>query len=341
MKDAPKVTVLMPVYNGEKYVKEAMDSILNQTFSDFEFLVIDDGSTDQTFDIVDSYKDERIRTVRWSQNMGLVHSLNCGIEMARGEYIARMDCDDISMPDRLKKQVVFMDRHAEVGICGTWVRFFPKEHSFVWKLPIKHERIVSRLLFDAAIAHPSVIIRKEVLLRHNLRYKSEFKHAEDYDLWVRAGQCTRLANIPRIMLCYRISQSHVCHVHNLEQRKNAGRIRENQLNLLGIFPDDAQRKLHESLARCEFSESHQYVDIVEDWLMDIREANLRMGVFSEPFFSERLADIWSMVCLNAALSGRCSFTRMRGSPLFSASGVKNKGLLLARWIVGTRAWMRS
>lgn len=343
MSDAPKVTVLMPVYNGEKYIQEAVDSILNQTFGDFEFLIIDDGSTDQTVDIIASYKDERIKIVRSSQNVGLIHSLNSGIEMARGEYVARMDCDDISMPDRLKEQVLFMDRHPEVGICGTWVRFFPDEHRFVWKLPVDHERIVSRLFFDTAIAHPSVIMRKDVLLQNNLRYNSEFRHAEDYDFWVRAGQRTRLANIPMIMLLYRISDSQVCQVYNGEQRNNSARIRESQLNLLGIFPDDEQRQLHESISRCEFSEYPLHMDRIEDWLMGIREANVRMNHYPEPFFSERVADVWFQVCLNAANSGSCSFTRMWISPLFAGSemNVMKKGLLFARWIVGRCAKVRS
>jgi len=115
----PKVTVLMPVYNGEKYLNEAIDSILGQTFKDFKFLIINDGSTDGTADILKSYKDSRIKVTNNEKNIGLTKSLNKGLKMAKSEYIARMDADDISLPTRLQKQVEFMDSHPKVGVCGT------------------------------------------------------------------------------------------------------------------------------------------------------------------------------------------------------------------------------
>ena len=111
----------MPVYNGERYLREAIDSILNQTFKDFEFLIINDGSTDLSVEIIESYADKRISLAHNGQNLGLITTLNRGFDLACGEYIARMDCDDISLPDRLEKQVVFMDNHPEIGICGSWV----------------------------------------------------------------------------------------------------------------------------------------------------------------------------------------------------------------------------
>ena len=114
----------MTVHNGEKHLSEAIDGILNQTFKDFEFLVIDDGSTDGSADIIQSYKDVRIRFISNGKNLSVPVSLNMGLNLARGEYIARMDCDDISLPQRLEKQVQFMDANPEVGVCGTWLETF-------------------------------------------------------------------------------------------------------------------------------------------------------------------------------------------------------------------------
>ena len=120
----PKVTVLMPVYNARFYLSKAISSIINQTFKDFEFLIFNDGSTDNSADIIYSYNDRRIRFFNSEQNFGYVYHLNYGIEIAKGEYIARMDADDISFPTRLEKQVAFMDKNPEVGVCGTWFKIY-------------------------------------------------------------------------------------------------------------------------------------------------------------------------------------------------------------------------
>ena len=120
----PKVTVLMPVYNGEKYLKEAITSILLQTFDDFEFLIINDGSSDASVDIIQSFRDPRIRLVHNDTNIGLIATLNKGLKLAHGKYVARMDQDDISLPRRLEKQTYFMDNNPDVGVCGTWIKLF-------------------------------------------------------------------------------------------------------------------------------------------------------------------------------------------------------------------------
>ena len=128
-----KATVLMPVYNAEKYVAEAIDSILNQTFNDFEFLIINDGSTDNSLDIIKSYDDPRITIINNETNLGLSHTLNKGIELARGEYIIRMDADDISLSIRLEKQIEFMDSNQHIGICGSWIQTFDKSgNQSIW-----------------------------------------------------------------------------------------------------------------------------------------------------------------------------------------------------------------
>src|SRR5258707_849690 len=117
---SPRVSVVMSVYNGEKYLGEAVDSILAQTFTDFEFIIIDDGSEDRSPELIEAYVDSRISFLRNEKNVGLTRSLNKGLQVASGEYIARMDCDDVSLPDRFAKQVAFMDANSGVGACGTW-----------------------------------------------------------------------------------------------------------------------------------------------------------------------------------------------------------------------------
>src|ERR1051325_6328838 len=174
----------MAVYNGEKYLREAVDSILGQTFGDFEFIIVDDGSTDRTREILDSYGDERIRVVRNPSNLGLISSLNRGVEHCRGEYVARMDCDDRSLPERLSKQVAFMDSHADVAAGGTWVTHMDAEGRVIGPT---HTPVGARMARDfwrpPPLIHPTAIMRRAHIER--LRYDADALKAEDYDLWLR------------------------------------------------------------------------------------------------------------------------------------------------------------
>src|SRR6185295_9135648 len=157
----PQVSVLMSVYNGEKYLKEAMESILNQSFSDFEFLIFNDSSTDSSREIILSYNDPRIVLIDNKKNIGLTKTLNKGISLAKGKYIARMDADDVCHPERLNEQVNYLDKNAEVAVCGTWVQFLNENE--VVKLPTKKNEIKTLLFCNSCLAHPSVMIRKSFL----------------------------------------------------------------------------------------------------------------------------------------------------------------------------------
>lgn len=200
----PQVTVLMPVYNGEKYLREAIDSILNQTFTDFEFLIIDDGSTDSSIKIISSYPDSRIKLIKNDNNQGLVYSLNKGLYLAQGEYIARMDCDDISLPKRLEKQLQFLNTNSNVGTIGTWVQVInaQKEPQTIWQYPSEDFAIKWSLCFNSPFAHPSVMFKKNLILSIN-GYDQNMTNAEDYDLWWRLSKITSFANLPEILLLYR------------------------------------------------------------------------------------------------------------------------------------------
>ncbi len=209
----PKVTVLMPVYNGEKYLREAIDSILNQTFTDFEFLIIDDGSTDSSIKIISSYPDSRIKLIKNDNNQGLVYSLNKGLYLAQGEYIARMDCDDISLPNRLQKQVDFLDNHPEITVLGSYLEFIDingeklENLAYLSEYPLSHEQIVYAMLYSNPLAHPSIIFKKlDILKLGGYRFLKELENcSEDYDLWLRlADQNYKFANLSDHLVKYRI-----------------------------------------------------------------------------------------------------------------------------------------
>jgi GT2 family glycosyltransferase len=204
--NAPKVTVVMPVYNGEKYLKEAIESILNQTFRDFEFIIIDGGSTDSSTSLLASYqqKDDRIR-VSYQKNQRLVDSLNLGCQLAKGKYMARMDADDVSLPERLAKQVNYLETNPDIGVVGTWVEVIDDNDkpSSIWRLPTAPFMIRWSLIFGNVIVHSSVMMRRDVIAQLGF-YRVEDLEAEDYDLWARASLATRVANVPEVLMRYRL-----------------------------------------------------------------------------------------------------------------------------------------
>ncbi len=203
-----QVSVLMPVYNAAPYLGEAIDSILGQTYADFEFIILNDGSTDASASIVDSYQDTRIKHISNKTNAGLVATLNAGIDLAQGEYIARMDADDTSLPERFAKQVAFMDRHPEVGACGTAYRYFGDLDRT--EIPIQDTREAFTFLSrNSSLGHPTTMIRRSVLTQNSIRYESRYGFAADYAFWIRIGQFAQITSLPEPLLRYRWHSSNM------------------------------------------------------------------------------------------------------------------------------------
>lgn len=228
----PKISVLMSAYNSEKYISESIESILNQTFKDFEFIIINDGSSDNTAKIIQKYaeKDERIRFINSKQNQGIIAALNPGFSMCRGEYIARMDSDDISLPKRFEKQIEYMDKHSECGVLGTSIIIFDKENS---KEYIQKERIkFFDLLQSCCIVNPSVMLRKSVLLDNNILYRPQYIHAEDYGMWSELIKLTEIHNLQDVLLKYRWHGGNVSCVYESKQIQTAKEIQSEMLHFL-------------------------------------------------------------------------------------------------------------
>lgn len=198
----PVISVILPVYNCEKYLAVAIESILSQTYTNFELIIINDGSTDDSQKILDSYKtrDSRIRVISRA-NKGLANTLNQSIDLARGKWIARMDQDDISFPNRLERQVKILEE-TNADVCGSWVKFFGKGRSKVWKGLQSDQEIKKDMLFKSPFVHPSVMFKSDVI--REFRYDSNFENAEDYDLWVRLAISGKvMINVPEVLLMYR------------------------------------------------------------------------------------------------------------------------------------------
>jgi glycosyltransferase involved in cell wall biosynthesis len=200
----PKVTVLMPVYNAEKFLDEAIRSILNQTFTDFEFLIIDDGSEDRSIEIVESYDDPRIRLIRNDSNFGITSTLNRGIDLARGHFIARMDADDISYPERLEKQTKYLTENPDCALLSTWAREISE---FGEPLRIggwKSRHYYYYLIFRCVMYHPTVMFRRDAVITVG---KYALPYSEDYELWNRIARKFKIASLEEVLLDYRLTET--------------------------------------------------------------------------------------------------------------------------------------
>jgi len=200
----PKLSVAMSVYNGEEFLKETIASILNQTFANFEFIIIDDGSTDKSKSIIESFNDQRIKLIS-RENKGLTSSLNEGISLSQGEYIARMDADDIAHPQKFEKQIAFLDKNPEICLGGTWAKMIDKNNNEIgdYKTPISSKEIRKEVFWHNPFIHSSVMIRKKVL-KDLGGYNEKYKTAQDYELWSRLVPKYQTANLPEFLLKYRL-----------------------------------------------------------------------------------------------------------------------------------------
>jgi glycosyltransferase involved in cell wall biosynthesis len=221
--NSPLISVVMSVYNGEKFLGEAIQSILDQTFQDFEFIIINDGSVDNTLSIIRGFqeKDKRIILINRG-NMGLIYSLNEGIEKSKGRYIVRMDADDVSFKNRFKEQIEFMDKD-NIDICGSSVQLFNDKGDIkIWRYPTLDQDIKFTLLFTCSFAHPSVMIRKKVF--KNLKYKN-YKNSEDYKLWTDVAlSAFKMGGIDRVLLRYRSHKEQVSYKNSIMQKEQTFKI---------------------------------------------------------------------------------------------------------------------
>lgn len=249
MRGNPKVSVILPVFNGEKYIVEAISSILNQSYTNFELIVVNDGSTDHSRHVVASFEDQRIILVENVRNRGLVFSLNRGMELACGEFVARMDADDIAHRERLRLQVEYLDTHPSVGLVGTAIRQIDEQGRFLEDLvpPSRHETIKWKFLFETAIFHATIVMRKS-LVDTNGGYNPAFPHVEDTELWSRLLDVTEFANLPDVLYTRRWHSESVCNSKWAVQFATVSKIRHSSFEKILRHPIDLSTVT--SLSKC-------------------------------------------------------------------------------------------
>jgi glycosyltransferase involved in cell wall biosynthesis len=241
LKEQLNVSVVMPVYNCEDYIKEAVNSILNQTFTDFELIIIDDCSSDRSLEYIESFNDERIRLYRNSINQGISKTLNFAIQKSKGRYIARMDADDISLPTRLEEQFNFLKSNQDYILCGASFKIIGKQEEVFF--PENHEAIKLGLLNRNCILHPSVMLKKSVLLELETIYNSNMEPAEDYDLWVRLINKGKYYNLNKILVHYRIHEQQITKKNEVKRIDKAFDVKFKLLQNLNCNLSEEEKKL--------------------------------------------------------------------------------------------------
>lgn len=290
----PLVSVLMSNYNtNEQYLREAIESILNQTLTDFEFIIIDDASTDGSLKVIESYLyDKRVKIIENKINLGLAKSLNKGLSIAKGDYIARADSDDIYYPERLEKQVHWMQNHPDYIVCGTWAEMFG-EKSGVYKKQISNqEKYRIQLLFgnNPAIIHPSAMFNSLLLYKYHLRYNSDYRYAQDYCMWVECSKHSQLHIFEEVLIKYRVHSDRVSSSKASEQKKYSRLIIENQLKMLHIQIDDYLFDIHSNL----INKSDSCDKEIKRWMKTLLFANKNNQIYSQKVFKKLLKSNWHL-----------------------------------------------
>ena len=270
------VTVILPVYNGERYLREAIDSVLAQTYHDFELWVCNDGSTDGTVAIVDSYADPRVRRVDNPQNMGLVATLNRAFAMVESPYIARMDDDDLWHPKKLEWQMELLESRPEVGVCGTSIHKFG-DIDAVHLFPEDSDALKVGLLFYCMMSHPSVVYRRSMLVETGLSYRQEYFPAEDYKMWVEVLQHSHIHNLQQPLVEYRQHGGQICRERKEEQAALERRLREEQLRLVYPDPTDEELQFHLDRFTTLQPDSDKEVEQFRCWAKKLCSINQKHG----------------------------------------------------------------
>lgn len=288
----------MPVYNSEKYLNEAIDSILNQTFSDFELIIINDGSTDGSENIILSYNDNRIKYFVNEKNIGILHTRLRMIAKAKGQYIAYLDNDDIAMTDRFEKEVEFLDNNPDYALCGAWGIMIGSDGKYLKKMNLSanDEDIKSNLLFSNCFIQSSMMFRRDILVQNP--YDEAFPLAKDYNLWCILSEKYKLKNLSAHLVKYR------WHATNESLKKKelmtslTKKVMKRQLDNLGVNVTDEELNVHYAISDklAQSMSDTQYLQILKLWLRKLVAANKTKAKYNNKAFISMVCFRWIFAC---------------------------------------------
>lgn len=329
----PLVSVIIPCYNVEKYVEESVNSILNQTYRNLEVIAINDCSTDKTGELLDKLasEDGRITVVSNEENLKLIRTLNKGIALCKGEYIARMDADDISLPTRIEKEVDFLEKHLDHDIVSTQFYAFRSENPDKKDLnhsPVHDNQLRAYMLFRSGICHPAVMIRKRVFTELGLKFELEYLHVEDYALWSQAMYMTKLANLGEPLLLYRVHKHQVSSLNEDLQTENKKKVFRIHCQHLGLPTDSDYIDIYASVAECvPLFSTFDYLDKCEAFMVSLLELNKKKEFCDERYLEGILSITWLRLCANSRL-GLKVIKRMKSSSFYNEKNYTSRDLAI-------------
>ena len=293
------ISVIMSNYNTpEEYLRQSIESILNQTYQNFEFIIIDDCSTDNSLQVIESYTDKRIKIIRNEQNLGITKSLNKGLAVAVGEFVARMDADDIALPERFEKQVDFLKTHTEYIVCGTGVELigeWEKKHSnkYICRTIPEREQFRIRLLFGNCpnIVHPTAMFNHTMLKKYAITYNENYPLAQDYRMWVSCSEVAECANLPETLLKYRVHGKAVSNDKKEQQKNIAQQIMHEQLRALELDLSEEYFDIHNNL----LSVRKQYDLKIKMWIKKIIAHNKTYKIYNQKKLKRTLWNKWVQI----------------------------------------------
>lgn len=292
----PKVTVLMPTYNVAPWVEEAIRSVLDQTYRDFELLIVDDASTDDTLARVRAIDDPRVRIASFPDNVGLAENLNRGLDLIDTEYFARMDGDDIALPQWLQREVEYLEAHPEVGVCGGGGQRFGTSQSLI-RFPEQHDDIAANMLFECTIIVPTV--RMSVVRQHGLRYRADAFPAEDYRFWADCLRVTQLHNIPDTLFRYRMHATQICSSRRREQESKVAEVRLYMLDWLSPDFTNEEKDYYMGQFRDKVIVSGQDYKQRKCFTNKIIERNRSIGHFEEQSLRQKFDKYLTLILQNS------------------------------------------
>lgn len=271
-----KISILLPVYNGADFLQIAVESILKQTYNHWELIIIDDGSTDSTFEILSQFRDPRIHVYQNQSNIGITKTLNRALKLAKGDFIARLDADDIAHPNRLSEQLSYLAGHPQVALVGSWADVLPSKE--VWQTPTSPKQVEVELLFRNCLFHSTLMWRRDL----ELKYDESFRYAQDYELTSRlVAENNQIAVIPQPLISYLTHDASISSKFNLEQYRLANQVRKRMLQRIGITPTENELILHAKLATEPNTLSAEQAMIAIQWLERVWLANKQTQVYAE------------------------------------------------------------
>lgn len=284
------VTVLMPNFNNGQFLIEAIDSILTQSFSDFTLLIVDDGSSDNSVELIKAYSDSRIQLVQKPKNSGIVDALNVGLDIIQSRYMVRMDGDDISDPNRLELLFNFMEQNPDVGICSSHLERFG-DVSSVDHYELNEDRIKAKLIYATSLAHAGSIMRMSVLNENNIRYRANHPYMEDYDLFFRLKNVTKMVTMDKLLYKYRILKhnSTVANIDSLLSRYH-NFYRENVFPELQLESSEENLRLHAELLL--WPERTFPFKRYQNWIDKILSQNIKLNVYPQKALEQELLEKW-------------------------------------------------